>query len=152
MPGQPNPTGQLAPTQTDLKVAMNNEARKYCVTALWEGERQVRFATLTHTQAEYWVRWLKRNEPECSPQIHLVREDKLIMPQNELTPEINNIATETALCLLACTEEINEHLVIEFGDDSTTDVDAPRSVVIAYNGTRRDVNRLIGYLNFMLDV
>lgn len=112
----------------------------------------MRFTTFTHAQAEYWVRWLTRNEPESKPQKHLVQEDTLIMSQNELTQEINDFATETALCLLACTEHNNEHLAIEFGDDSTIDPDTPRSVVIAFNGTRRDVNCLLGYLESMLDV
>lgn len=152
MLGRLNPTGQLAPKQTNSKTAMDNPNRKHCVTVLWEGKRQVRFATLTHAQAEFWVRWLQRNEPESKPQIHLVREDKLIMPQNDVTQEINEFATETALVLLACTEEMNEHLAIEFGDDSTIDPDTPRSVVIAFNGTRRDVNRLLGYLESILDV
>lgn len=44
---------------------------KYCVTVLCEGKREVRFKDLNAEQAEYWLRWVERNEPNTDPRVEI---------------------------------------------------------------------------------
>ncbi|MGB3208673.1 MAG: hypothetical protein WBB28_27100 [Crinalium sp.] len=44
---------------------------KYCVTAVYEGKRQVRFKELSAEQAEFWLRWIERNEPNTDPRVEI---------------------------------------------------------------------------------